>query len=63
MEVLGIVLGVILTAAVLLYAFWVIRRNVKQIRKGQFCDCSRCSKSCGKGNCVYSGKQKNGEWF
>ena len=63
MEIFGVVLGVILTALVLLYACWVIRSRVRQIKNGHFCDCSRCSKSCGKGSCVYSGQQRNGEWI
>ena len=60
---IGIVLGVILTAAIILYAFWVIARKVKRVKNGQSCDCSHCSKSCGKGSCVYSGRQRNGEWI
>ena len=36
MEIFGVVLGVILTALVLLYACWVIRRRVRQIKKRSF---------------------------
>ena len=60
MEIFGVVLGVILTALVLLYVCWVIRRRVRQIKNGHFCDCSRCSKSCGKGAACTADSRETG---
>lgn len=40
---------IILAAAVAAYAGFVIRKKVKDIKKGKFCSCSGSCADCGKG--------------
>lgn len=39
---------IVILAVIALYGGWVIRRKVKKIRAGQFCDCGHCDYSCKK---------------
>lgn len=40
---------IILAAAVAAYAGFVIRKKVKDIKKGKFCSCSGSCADCGRG--------------
>ncbi|ARE64955.1 FeoB-associated Cys-rich membrane protein [Blautia pseudococcoides] len=40
---------IILAAAVSAYAGFVIRKKVKDIKKGKFCSCSGSCSDCGRG--------------
>ena len=45
---------ILLAAAVAVYAGFVIRKKVKDIKNGKFCSCRECGRGCG-------GQKKNGE--
>ena len=49
---------ILLAAAVAVYAGFVIRKKVKDIKNGKFCSCSGTCRECGRG---CGGQKKNGE--
>lgn len=53
--------GLIIAALIVLYCIWVIRRRVRQIRKGQYCSCGcgGCTADCGSRKRREVSEQKN----
>ena len=49
---------IILAAAVAVYAGFVIRKKVKDIKNGKFCGCVGNCRECGRG---CGGQKKNGD--
>lgn len=43
------VISILIAAAIALYAGWVIRKKVRDFRRGKFCDCGCGSCDCGCG--------------
>ena len=42
-----------------LYVLWVVRRKIRQLRSGKFCDCSDCGGGCDCGCGCSSKEEKN----